>query len=328
MSKVLAILGAVALCGVGCGDNGTNKSDAGMDMAVVKPGPDMAGAGAIGSPCKATTDCHDGTAPVCWTKTLFNTSGYLGVRNGYCSSTCTTDTDCGSMGTCTDFGTQGKFCLANCTAATDCRTGYACFNGNPSNTCFPSGNLTCDPTMNGASCALGGGKEGGCVRAAVGTGNTGFCYDTCLIGKDTCAPNTDGSLRHCIVDDETKDAMGTATGDLWKGPICFDVVTNPGPIADGLECLYQAAGQSSAMQFIDVCIDGDQCDVMNASTMPTGDNLCHQLCYLPGGMSGNDAGVDNTDGGMPAMACATGTCTDVYMLGSDPAPWKRIGLCK
>jgi hypothetical protein len=48
---------------------------------------------------------------------------------------------------------------------------------------------------------------------------------------------------------------------------------------------------------------------------PAGDNLCYQLCYLPGGASG--------------PLCPGGTtCRDIFGLGGRADPAMRVGLCR
>ena len=110
------------------------------------------------------------------------------------------------------------------------------------------------------------------------------------------------------------------------------VVTGVGlmtPVGNGLECLYTPMGATMAGHYIDVCNDGYECYLKGMGTGggfdSLGDNLCRQLCYLPGGGNFVDGGMALPDGGMPMMgACATGTCTDVWGLANT----FKIGLCK
>jgi len=292
----------------------------------------MVGGGLVGAKCAASTDCTEGKTPICWRQSLFNQSGFLSTHGGYCSSSCTTDGDCGT-GHCVNFGTQGHFCLANCSSPTDpcpSRASYACFLDG---TCFPTDNLSCDPTMGDGSCATGIGP-GGCQRAALGTGNKGFCVQQCDVGVGTCGPDQGGNPQHCIIDDERQnvDQNMVKYGDKWVGPMCFakaDPVMFP-PIATGAECKATIMGMS--FHFSDICVDGDECYVKGMSPAgmgfdAAGDNLCKQMCYLSATPQ-IDGGAVVPDGGTVAGACPGGTtCTDIFGLAAAPAP-RRVGLCK
>jgi len=315
----LAGLMAVA----GCGDSG-DKADGGVDMKrdfAMEAPDDLTVSSLIGGPCTIDTNCTEGTKPVCFKKTLFNKTGLLPTAGGYCSSTCTSDADCGSDSHCENFGTLGGACLANCMSATDCRTpGYACFGSFGG--CFPDGNLTCDPSAGDGTCTLGK-LAGGCVRSALGTGNTGQCRESCEVGVGTCAADTNGP-RHCVFSDGTHDSTQAATGDKFKGGLCDGVVTNPGPIADDVDCNYIAAGQTTGAHYIDVCVDGSECWTKFFGT--TADEKCHKLCYKNNMVPASpDGGTNFADGGMPAGACPAGkTCEDRFGTFNTNNP---IGLC-
>ncbi len=324
-------LGALAaLAMAGCGGGSNMNMDAGMDLSIADLSTaDLAGQGIIGAPCKSDTDCHDGKTPVCFKVHFNNKVGNVATAGGYCSSTCTADTDCGANGSCIDFNPDGQFCLAKCMAATDCRNRYACFQSlGPA--CFPNDNLDCDPTANNGDCVYRNQRPGGCIRQALGPAgsDTGQCQEGCEVGKSTCAADVFGNVRTCEVFDERTADDGTATGDLWVGALCDFAATNPPPIADGQECLYTPMGATMASHFFDACVDGDECYLMGMATKghgfdSGGDNKCHQLCYLSAPTT-PDAGTDFSDGGMIAGACATGTCTDVWGLAGSANP---AGLC-
>jgi hypothetical protein len=251
---------------------------------------DARGASPVGGPCASASDCAVGGPAVCWARNYLNVSSNLAARGGYCTAECTSDADCGD-GVCIDEGSDGKWCMAKCQAAADCRSGYACFTRITGH-CFPSGGLTCDPAAGDGSCTIGG-RAGGCIRSALGTGNTGRCLDGCNVGAGTC-PVAGGVNRQCVVLDRTP------SGDQWKGPVC---VTAYSKNADGAECL------SGTGDFIDACIDGEECLLQSLFT--GGDNRCHRLCV----QGAVDGGVN----------CASGTCSDVWHLFGTARP---IGLCK
>jgi hypothetical protein len=330
-------LGAMVLAlAAGCGNGATNTNDMGLgDLPVAmdfSQGDGPVGNGKIGAACAATTDCKEGMAPVCWKHELFNSVLYLPVPGGYCSSTCTADTDCGSNGTCTDFGTVGKFCLAKCTQPSDCRApSYGCFTGNKPS-CFPVANLDCDPTAGDGSClTTPKGRAGGCERAILGgptvnSGKTGICAEECEAGTNTCAPDSNGP-RKCLVDDERQnvDQNMQLFGDKWAGPVCFAAPAAGTPLfQDGQECTCMVNGMSQ--HCIDVCVDGSECYVQSTTTdMKQGDNLCHAFCYF-GAMSIPDGGYNYGDAGVIAATTCPGAtvCTDVYGLKTTNRP---VGLC-
>jgi hypothetical protein len=330
MKRYLGALAGLALLAGGC-SGGNPAGDGGLDSGIVDllTPTDGPGAGAIGSTCKAASDCNAGTTPTCFSKYFNNKTGNVQTRGGYCSSPCTADADCGGAGaTCVDFGSDGKFCIAGCMAATDCRQFYACFNFG----CFPSDNLTCDSTMNNGTCTYLG-RPGGCVRQALGTGNKGECFEGCAVGVDTCAPDGNGNVRHCIVDDERTNTNPdmTSSNDKWVGPVCLFADSTITPIADGTECKFTQPDGTIA-HFTDICVDGDECYIQGTAAAghgfdANGDNLCHKLCYL-GNMTPSvpDAGFDFADGGALAGPCSSGqTCTDIWGLAATAEP---VGLCK
>src|SRR5437016_5735994 len=105
---------------IACG----GTANAPMDLAVgdLRPAPDLSAlASPIGGPCTSTANCIEGTTPVCFTEMLFNSSGKIPTPDGYCSSKCTTDDDCGANSVCISQGTSGNWCFASCSVAKDCR---------------------------------------------------------------------------------------------------------------------------------------------------------------------------------------------------------------
>jgi hypothetical protein len=285
----------------GCiGSGEPTPSDlSGQDLEVA-PRADLAGGvkGAIGSACTSDADCEDGTKPTCFVSTLFNQSDKLATPSGYCSSTCTTNAQCGANGACrVDPGQTKGWCFSACTSAADCRAEYACFL-DPKPFCFPSMNLNCDPTYPGGTCHdAPQSNPGACIRAALGTGNVGVCNDSCTVGPGTC-PASGGQSRQCIVIDATTDKGpgGASEGDTFHGTVCH---VSLAPNADGAECAYQGH------DYLDACTDGDECFL---SSLYNGDNRCHTLCTTSGGAS-----------------CPSGqTCQDVFGLLGSASP---VGLC-
>jgi hypothetical protein len=148
---------ALALAAVACGDSGSSgggdkpdastggTADAGITVVPAKSTD-------TGKACTATTECG-GTGP---TDCLTTQQGMLGggsitFQGGYCTASCTQDSECnpsgGSAAACPagglvsaaqsqggaglgalvgGFATQLSVCLVKCDASTPCRDGYQC----------------------------------------------------------------------------------------------------------------------------------------------------------------------------------------------------------
>jgi hypothetical protein len=92
------------------------------------PGPAPLGAGVVGRECTADADC--GGAPMSCVTTL----GGATAPRGYCSISCSDNSDCGAEGTCVGglgsafaslLGTTGT-CYRVCVDSSMCRSGYVC----------------------------------------------------------------------------------------------------------------------------------------------------------------------------------------------------------
>lgn len=258
---------------------------AGVDFAI-EPG-------SIGSPCSDTTQCKAGLAPVCWKKNLLEDPGNLPVKNGYCSSTCASDNDCGGSGTCqTVVAGAQKYCLRSCVGPTACRSneGQGCYILTPrSGYCYPTDRLSCNPTQidpatKNGTCP-GSVPESGCIRRTFE--DIGECRELCTLVPGSC-PVREGRPQHCVYLDATVDGKGAATRDTFKGLICFP--------------LYGDARQpGESCSYFDECVDGYQCNLV-----ATGDKKCHQLCIV-GAMNVCDNGL---------------TCKDAFKNGVG-----KPGLC-
>ncbi len=258
-------------------------------------------AGAIGATCRVAGDCHEGPSPVCFSERLFNMGApVLPTPDGYCSSQCTSDEQCGDESRCADFASYGKWCVARCGAASDCRDdGYACVFRIG---CFPDGNLTCDPSATGGVCQTADGHAGGCVRSAFGEGNRGYCWEQCETGVATCSAAA-GRERQCAVIDATRTASGEPTRDRWKGPVCVYTVAQSNPVGD--LCLWDDG--TGRRYYPDTCSDGAGCYLQGTAPAGSGydeagDNRCHEYCNPQ------------------QSSCDRGTCKDIWGLGN-------VGLC-
>ena len=307
----------LAVLSAACSGDKQSGGDLGMpDLPVADLAHDAAVAPAgLGAPCSTDTQCTDGPQPMCFRQMLFNQAGKIKTPQGYCSSTCNSDADCTDHGVCLPFSDETKkYCFLACASSDQCRPGYACFRYS-GGYCFPSGNLNCDPTVPGGLCSTApSSNPGGCIRAAWGTGEKGFCNDSCTVGATSCIP-AGGSARQCVVYNQTgtRDPSGALTGDLFHGAIC---INNYSMNAEGQECAAMSAGGGTA-DFLDACADGLECDLANA--FAGGDNRCRRLC-----VEGGDGGAAPVDGG--ASGCPAGkSCTDVFGLFGTAKP---IGLCR
>jgi hypothetical protein len=299
-------------------DAGSTDQDAGPDAGMMDAGP----RNMLGEPCTVNANCGEGTSPQCWPMFLGNNPDLIDVPDGYCSSRCGDDGDCGS-GVCVNFGgTIGRWCLRDCTGGTECREGstqYACVFGNAgTDYCLPETVFDCDPTLGEGACTTrgpSGDVPGGCVRAGHGAGLRGYCEPLCTIGEDTCEADGAMRARHCLVTDARWDDTGAATGDTFVGPRC--VVTGISTaVADPIGTTCELGGEN----LLEICVDGAECYLQGAAPAgmgfdAMGDNICYALCYLPGGAS--------------ATVCpSTTTCSDIWGLGARTDPMLRVGLCR
>jgi hypothetical protein len=291
-----------ALVALGCGDPALTNPDLSVTEDMRTPQDLSVAFVTLGGACNADVQCADGKTPVCFRKTLFNSPNKLATPQGYCSSKCDDDNDCGGDGLCRDYGTSGKWCFRYCERASECRSllqGYACLYGNY---CFPNGNLNCDPTVAGGRCGSAPQlNPGGCVRVAYGKGETGYCYDGCQVGVGNC-----GDQSQCLVYDlrGMRDPESAPTEDTFIGPICVGLANTPNAI--GTVCKSSGSNQVSLAN----CVEGAEC---YTKSFFGGDDLCKQLC----------TGAVDVDGGTPPCPGGT-TCTDVWQLLGTAYP---AGLC-
>ena len=244
------------------------------DMSM--PGDMASPMGRIGDPCTADSACMGGPTPKCWKTNVLDSPMAPPTPNGYCTSACTADSDCGSGARCVSIGTA-KYCLAACNNATTCRKpGYAC-SFVAGGVCFPDTIYDCDPKSPMGTCTEPGTmKAGGCIRGAYE--DKGNCQATCTVGTGTCADRPMGVKRQCVF------YNGQANGDAFKGALCYTSV--PTPKMPGTACTY-----------VNECTDGYQCDTL--------DRKCRQLC-VQGGMPACTTGMC-ADAFM-SMAMGPGIC--------------------
>jgi hypothetical protein len=224
--SVLCLVIGVGLVLGGCGDDepaggsdaggqgggGGSGGSSGSDGSTSDPGlPDDT----AGKACTDAAECGGGT---CATTVLGTMIGGdpLPAPGGYCTATCTSNTDCGAGGACIGavMGFAEGTCMATC-SGDDCRDGYICGGGimilgvTIPDTCRPrpatdqldddvAGKMCMEddecaggscllerPTIGGAVAIPGGYCSGACLEDAH-CGAGGVCVDSLLGGAGSC----------------------------------------------------------------------------------------------------------------------------------------------
>lgn len=134
------------------------RTDAGMvprtdgGMVPRRDGGDPTVPGSTGAACTMASDCTMLASAMCMT----DIAGFYSFPGGYCTASCTMDSDCGAGGGCLTVPLVGGYCVKSCTLPTDCRTGegYTCMappiGGTGGMYCLP-------PFMMGGGLPLDGG---------------------------------------------------------------------------------------------------------------------------------------------------------------------------
>lgn len=92
------------------------------------PAPDALPDETSGKACASDTECG-GVVGACANELPYRTfSAYenIDAPGGYCTSTCSLDSECGEGGVCVSRGPKGGMCLKTCLERSDCRDGYGC----------------------------------------------------------------------------------------------------------------------------------------------------------------------------------------------------------
>ncbi|RKG93397.1 adhesin [Corallococcus terminator] len=193
----------------------------------------------VGAACTADSQCG-ATVSRCLTASQ-QTVGFPGWRDGYCSQSCSANTDCPRGSTCANVGTVGKRCLDDCRPGTsDCRPGYSCAPLPEGNACIAdcATDNDCGSSFACRTC------DHACIQARQGSrtvgepctqdtecgtnqqclklnGNPqGFCSEACSVDACTCSPGNTcrpagtGGQRFCFRDCE----QGTCPSPLQCTP--------------------------------------------------------------------------------------------------------------
>ncbi|MDF1566058.1 MAG: hypothetical protein P1V51_23695 [Deltaproteobacteria bacterium] len=190
---------------VNCGDPPTGQLCT-VDGHAIDPN------GEVGSQCQNDRDCTTG---YCQTSTV------SGWPSGYCTTWCTTTSQCGTGSHCA-FRSGGRgICVENCSGTTCARTGYICTDadGDSQQECVPGGTGTGqvgDACTSVANCAGGAGAI--CIADPAG-GPGGYCTTGCGSGKPACPAGThcgfDAGASVCVVDCAT-------SANCRAGYLCSD----------------------------------------------------------------------------------------------------------
>lgn len=333
MKRIFGVLMVAGLVLTGCKEGNGNKDGGGgtTDMKVSSGDMATSSKAATGEPCTKNSDCQGN---LCLTENM-------GVfQGGYCSRTCTSDTQCGDD-ICYQIGTAQNVCVKPC-EANDCRTGYACWLDG---VCLPPvkdyfiPEALCNPTtLTNPNCAAGE----ICRRyehSEDGSGvDKGLCETPCVVGEDTCGESVTGAFFTCGMVDNSKivnaDRTALYEGDKGAAPRCTgwksDVVT---PNAVGAKCEFDFMGTAETFAF--ACVNTSQCalnsvDLVQGYGEPVvtgGDNNCRVLCYKDGAkpVINADAGQEGT----PFTACPGGTtCKDAFGVFNNANGLPQVGLCQ
>lgn len=319
------------------------EEDMGDDMDVIVD-EDMNDMGDVVADANPGTACADASACM-GTEAACITEADQGFPAGYCTSSCTSDAQCGSTGVCLIDDTGG-LCLASCDSDANCREGYTCQNVNGVQACFPAppdyGTVgsTCTPDDVGAAAECG--EDGSCIGEDNGfpggycigecTGAPSVCpdgtqcvtgfgdgtnnFDLCLDGCSSAADCRDGYACANLDDDGFGECWPTNTEGEAPGAACAADANGMG----GKECLGlngQCLDPSSGIDFPEVgycisqcdfagdCIDGAHC-TENLFNIP----VCLQDCATDAdcgaGLTCQDANGDSVNECMPTPVSADG----------------------
>ena len=198
---------------------------------------------ATGAPCTSARDCIGDarfTGQGCFISWVW--------MDGYCSSMCESDDDCGGDGECLPTN-EGSFCYDRCTNNSDCRDGYSCQRA--------GGSLFCGPVNGQGTTKAGDACQ---THAQCGQGEycqphqtgfpDGFCSKPCRTSNDCNAgtrcvaetvPDNQTPLGFCspscTQDSQCRDGYGCLVGGA-----CWPMASGTGEIGDACASRTDCAG--------------------------------------------------------------------------------------
>ncbi len=275
-------------CGIisdGCG--GVIRCPGCAPDEVCDRGECVLGADAIGEPCTVDQDCDTG---YCLSESE------KGWHDGYCSSPCSSDSDCGDGNICGFMNSSGTgICLERCENNAGCRiNGYVCTipEGRVENACVPGGTgkgLIADHCQTSADCD--GGPKGLCLREEMGFPG-GYCTHTCGFqgpcpSGTTCAFDAQERgicVGLCSEDEDCNEGyrcrdIGGGRKGCWPGGDTGDPCNGHADCNSGV-CLSQDRHGWPGGYCTDLCdsdqdcADGDLCLPWG----PNGQGICVKGC--------------------------------------------------
>lgn len=318
----LPFLCLIALAGlVGCGESSTVEDasirfdatpqpDLGPpDLGPVPPGP--------GAACSSDADCDDASCILDeeW-------------RDGYCTSDCATNEDCGEDGTCVASGGGSNLCLANCDPddPASCRPGYGCTTGTIGTVCIPgcSSDADCE---GGLECAVGSGDfgEGTCFDPDSAVGDECAEDDECPVGGFCLAEDFAGwPGGACITTDcDYASGMGCGEGAVCAegnfGGLCLAGCETDDDCRDSYGCVADGTYPDRmtcrpACTSDDACAGSSVCNpALGTCDDPFSDGLLGEACGRGIGPCTGGTCLREFDTGLPGAFCTYVGCT----LGPD-----------
>jgi hypothetical protein len=190
--------GGLGHFGGGSGSSGSSSGGSGSSSGS-SGGGEGGGTGTtqLGDSCTADSDCASGSC---------NT----GAFGGWCTATCTSNTDCGTnhlgkANPCVQ-ASNAEACFPGCTADVDCHafTGTQCFlnlGGPGVGACAAPNGIGDFCSAGGNECAAGlscGNPTSTNTNAIPEGGQEGWCYEVCSSSSD-CGTNAAGVQNFCVI---------------------------------------------------------------------------------------------------------------------------------
>lgn len=273
------------------------------DLGPLPPGP--------GDSCTSAADCETGECIGEW-------------PDGYCTSGCSTNEDCGERGTCVEAGRGSNICLVNCDPETaePCRAGYGC-TSDPriGNVCIPGCTEDAD-CSGGAQCDVTGGQfgEGSCFDPESSIGDACGTEEECPAGGFCLAEDFAGwPAGACISGGcDYGTGMGCPDGAVCAegggGGFCLAGCETSDDCRDEYACEADPTHPERmscrpACTSDDACAGGSVCNpALGTCDAPFEDGQLGDSCDRSGGCTGGTC-LREFDTGLPGAFCTYVGCT-------------------
>jgi hypothetical protein len=282
---------------LGCADTKTQlpAADGGLQTGL----PDRT----AGTPCKADADCAHGQGSCASSLVVDSTSTAAPTPDGYCTASCSADSQCGLGGRChASANAEHGTCLATCTTQADCRAGYLCSGAASASGVGVKG--TCQPKpaiagladgVVGHACAMDADCQGGQCASSTALGMkypgnycTGLCTEDkqCGAGGACWLPSNSAVAGRCY------EACTADTDCTREGYRCWK-------LAEGFTACYPAATPLPDHTAGMACSADSDCGghpQSCASQLPFGSFATHDLVPAPGGYCTQTCSLDSECG--------------------------------